>query len=97
MVAPNCSAGKNVPAKDLAELLSLCLSLQTQPNWDQQGQRAGGRRMGFSVTVGFISMEIHSFIKHSFSMYRVAQSTPGSGRGQKDNSRSQLIMLQTWI
>lgn len=45
----------------------MCLSLQTQANWDQKGQRAGGRRMGFSVTVSFISMEIHSFIKHSFN------------------------------
>lgn len=79
MVAPNSKAGLNVPAKkSWLRSLSACLSLQTQPNWDQQGQRAGGRRMGFSVTVSFISMEIHSLIKHSFSVYRVPQSLPGS-------------------
>lgn len=71
MVTPNGNAGSNVPANTWPRSLSMCLSLQTQANWDQKGQRAGGRRMGFSVTVSFISMEIHSFIEHSFSAYRV--------------------------
>lgn len=52
----------------------------------RKGRELGGRKMELSVTVSSISMEIHSFIKHSFKAYRVSspcQAQWGTGRQQK--------------
>lgn len=52
----------------------------------RRARELGGRRMAFSVTVSSISMEIHSFIKHSFKAYRVlrpCQAQWRTGRQQK--------------
>lgn len=60
-----------------------------------RARELGGRRMEFSVTVSFISMEMHSFIKHIFKAYEYPVHARLS-EGQEDN-RSQLTILQTHI
>lgn len=52
----------------------------------RRARELGGRKMELSVTVSSISMEIHSFIKHSFKAYVVpspCQAQWGTGRQQK--------------
>lgn len=93
MVAPNIQASRMCLGRPWLRSSPVCLSSQTQPNWDQKGQRAGGRRTGFSVTVSFPAMETHSFMEHSFNAYGVP--SPRQTQGEQEDSRRQLTIPQT--
>ena len=96
MVVPSISTSRICLGETWLRSFPVSLSLQTQPNWDQKGQGTfGGRRTAFSVTVSSISMEIHSFLKHSFEAHRVPHSWHAH-EGQEDR-RSQLTALQTCV
>lgn len=46
MAAPNIYKGTMYLGKTWLRSCLVCLSLQTQPNWDQKGQEAGRQRDG---------------------------------------------------
>lgn len=96
MVAPSINTSRMCLGETWLKSFPVSLSLQTQPNWDQKGQGTfGGRRTEFSVTVSSISMEIHSFTKHSFEAHRVPH--PCQAHEGQEDSRSQLTVLQTCV